>query len=98
MKALWVILRKELLDAFRDRRMVLVAFVIMPLAIPTVLAVTSALGARQQVAQLESTLEAAGEWCAARTEPHGVAGFAQPAHRRGARRSAASGARADGST
>ena len=57
MKALWVILRKELLDAFRDRRMVLVAFVIMPLAIPMVLAVTSALGARQQVAKMEATLE-----------------------------------------
>jgi sodium transport system permease protein len=54
---LWVILRKELLDAFRDRRMVLVAFVIMPLAIPLVLAVTSALGARQQVAKMEATLQ-----------------------------------------
>ena len=50
MRALWVVLRKELLDAFRDRRMVLVAFVVMPLAIPLVLAGTSALGARKQVA------------------------------------------------
>ena len=31
MTALWTILRKELVDAFRDRRMVLVAFVIVPL-------------------------------------------------------------------
>ena len=36
MSALWTIFRKELLDAFRDRRIVLVAFVIMPLAIPLV--------------------------------------------------------------
>ena len=44
MKALWTILHKELLDAFRDRRMVLVAFLVMPLAIPAVLSVTSAFG------------------------------------------------------
>jgi sodium transport system permease protein len=56
-KALWIILRKELLDAFRDRRMVLVAFLIMPLAIPAVLAVTSAFGAKQQTAQMEATLD-----------------------------------------
>jgi len=55
-KALWTILRKELLDAFRDRRMVLVAFVVMPLAIPLVLAGTSTLGARKQAQQLEGTL------------------------------------------
>jgi sodium transport system permease protein len=55
--ALWVILHKELLDALRDRRMVLVAFLIMPLAIPTVLALTSALGVKKQTAQLEATLE-----------------------------------------
>lgn len=57
MRALWVILRKELLDAFRDRRMVLVAFVVVPLAIPLVLAGTSSLGVRKQSQQLESTLE-----------------------------------------
>jgi sodium transport system permease protein len=55
--ALWTILRKELLDAFRDRRMVLVAFVVMPLAIPLVLAGTSALGARKQSQQLEGELQ-----------------------------------------
>ena len=43
MTALWTILRKELVDAFRDRRMVLVAFFIVPLAIPLVLAGTSML-------------------------------------------------------
>jgi sodium transport system permease protein len=56
MRALWTILRKELLDAFRDRRMVLVAFVVMPLAIPLVLAGANALGARKQAQQLEGTL------------------------------------------
>ena len=55
--ALWTVLRKELLDAFRDRRMVLVAFVIMPLAIPLVLAGTSALGQRKQVEQWQGALE-----------------------------------------
>ena len=50
-------LRKELLDAFRDRRMVMVAFVIMPLAVPLVLAGMSAVGARKQVEKLEATLE-----------------------------------------
>jgi sodium transport system permease protein len=57
MRALWVVLRKELLDAFRDRRMVLVAFLVMPLAVPLVLAGTTALGARKQAEQLEATLK-----------------------------------------
>ena len=57
MRALWVVLRKELLDAFRDRRMVAVAFLVMPLAVPLVLAGTAALGARKQAAQLEATLQ-----------------------------------------
>jgi sodium transport system permease protein len=57
MRALWIVLRKELLDAFRDRRMLLVAFVVIPLAIPLVLAGTSALSARKQTQQLEGPLE-----------------------------------------
>lgn len=57
MKTLWIVLRKELLDAFRDRRMVLVALLLMPLAVPLVLAGTSALGERRQARQLEGTLE-----------------------------------------
>ena len=57
MKALWVVLRKELLDAFRDHRMMLVAFVVIPLAIPLILAGTSALSARKQTQQLEDPLE-----------------------------------------
>jgi sodium transport system permease protein len=56
MRALWVVLRKELLDAFRDRRMVLVAFLVMPLAVPAIFGGTTALGARRQAEQLESTL------------------------------------------
>jgi len=55
--AWWVVLRKELTDAFRDRRMVLVALVVMPLAVPLILAAMSSLGAKRQVEQLESTLE-----------------------------------------
>ncbi len=57
MRALWIVLRKELLDAFRDRRMMLVAFVVIPLAIPLVLAGTSTLGVRKQLQQLEGPLE-----------------------------------------
>ena len=57
MSAWWTVFRKELLDALRDRRMVLVSFVIMPLAVPLVLAGMSALGARKQVEKLEATLE-----------------------------------------
>jgi sodium transport system permease protein len=53
---LWVVLRKELLDAFRDRRMVMIAFIIMPLAVPSLLAGMSAIGARKQTQKLESTL------------------------------------------
>jgi len=55
--AWWVVLRKELLDAFRDRRMVVVALVVMPLAVPLILAGMSALGTQRQVEKLESTLE-----------------------------------------
>ncbi len=57
MSAWWIVLRKELLDALRDRRMVLVSFVIMPLAVPLILAGMSAIGARKQVEKLEATLE-----------------------------------------
>jgi sodium transport system permease protein len=55
--AWWVVLRKELLDAFRDRRMVVVSLVVMPLAVPLILAGMSALGTQRQVEKLESTLE-----------------------------------------
>ena len=57
MSAWWTVFRKELLDALRDRRMVLVSFVIMPLAVPLVLAGMSALGARKQIEKLEATLD-----------------------------------------
>jgi sodium transport system permease protein len=56
MKAVWTIFAKELLDAFRDRRMVLVAFVIMPLAVPLLLAGMSSIGLRKQTEKLEGTL------------------------------------------
>jgi sodium transport system permease protein len=57
MNAVWTVFRKELLDAFRDRRMVLVALVLMPLAVPLLLAGLSTLGMRKQAEQLERTLE-----------------------------------------
>jgi sodium transport system permease protein len=47
---------KELLDAFRDRRMLLVSFVLMPLAVPLILAGMSSIGAQRQVEQLEGLL------------------------------------------
>ena len=56
MRALWTVLRKELTDAFRDRRMLLVAFVVMPLAVPAILGGTATLGARRHMEQVESTL------------------------------------------
>jgi sodium transport system permease protein len=55
--ALWTVFAKELRDAFRDLRMVVVAFVIMPLAIPSLLAGMSAIGARKQAEKFESLLE-----------------------------------------
>jgi sodium transport system permease protein len=50
-------MRKELLDAFRDRRMVVVALLVMPLAVPLLLASLSSLGKKRQAEQLEGTLE-----------------------------------------
>jgi sodium transport system permease protein len=55
--AWWIVLRKELTDAFRDRRMVLVALVVMPLAVPLILAGMTSLGAKRQAEQLEGPLE-----------------------------------------
>ncbi len=57
MSAWWIVLRKELTDAFRDRRMVFVALVVMPLAVPLILAGMSSLGAKRQTEQLEGTLD-----------------------------------------
>lgn len=57
MSALWTVFAKELRDAFRDLRMVVVAFVIMPLAVPSLLAGMSAIGARKQAEKFESLLE-----------------------------------------
>jgi sodium transport system permease protein len=55
--AWWVVLRKELTDAFRDRRMVAVSLLLMPLAVPLILAGLGTLGAERQLRQLEDTLE-----------------------------------------
>ena len=57
MSSLWIVMRKELVDAFRDRRMVLMAFLVMPLAVPSLLAGMSAVGIRKQMQKLEATLE-----------------------------------------
>jgi sodium transport system permease protein len=53
----WIVLRKELLDAFRDRRMVFIALVVMPLAMPLILAGMGTLGTQRQAEKLEGTLE-----------------------------------------
>jgi ABC-type Na+ efflux pump permease subunit len=47
MRELWIVMHKELVDAFRDRRMVLMAFLVMPLAVPSLLAGMSAVGIRK---------------------------------------------------
>jgi sodium transport system permease protein len=57
MSAWWTVLRKELLDAFRDRRMVVVALVVMPLAVPLILAGMSSVGSKRQEEKREGTLE-----------------------------------------
>jgi sodium transport system permease protein len=57
MSTWWIVLRKELTDAFRDRRTVIVALVVMPLAVPLILSGLSSLGARRQAEKLEGTLE-----------------------------------------
>jgi sodium transport system permease protein len=57
MRSVWIVLRKELTDAFRDWRMVIVAFCVMPLAVPAVLAGVSSFAVRKQAAKLEGPLE-----------------------------------------
>jgi sodium transport system permease protein len=57
MRAVWIVLRKELMDAFRDWRMVVIAFAVMPLALPLVLAGVSSFGLRKQTEKLEGALE-----------------------------------------
>jgi sodium transport system permease protein len=50
-------MRKELLDAFRDRRMVMMAFLLMPVAVPLIIAGLGSIGAKRQAEKLEKTLE-----------------------------------------
>ena len=57
MKDVLIVWRKELLDAFRDWRMVIVAFGVMPLAVPLVLAGVSSFGMHKQTVKLEAALE-----------------------------------------
>jgi len=57
MSAWWTVMRKELLDAFRDRRMVMLAFVLMPVAVPLLIAGLGSIGAKRQAESLEKTLE-----------------------------------------
>ena len=57
MNALLTVLKKELTDAFRDRRMVMVAFVVMPLVFPLIFAGLGTLGAKKQTEKLENALE-----------------------------------------
>jgi len=57
MSAVWTVMRKELLDAFRDRRMVMIAFLLMPVAVPLLIAGLGSVGAKRQAEKLEKTLE-----------------------------------------
>jgi sodium transport system permease protein len=57
MSTWWTVLVKELLDAFRDRRMVITALVVMPLAVPLVIAGMSAVGTKRQEEKLAAMLE-----------------------------------------
>ncbi len=57
MSAWWTVMRKELLDAFRDRRTVMMAFLLMPVAVPLLIAGLGSIGAKRQAEKLEKTLE-----------------------------------------
>ena len=57
MSAWWTVMRKELLDAFRDRRTVMMALVLMPVAVPLLIAGLGSIGAKRQAEKLEKTLE-----------------------------------------
>jgi sodium transport system permease protein len=57
MSAGWTVMRKELLDAFRDRRMVMMALLLMPVAVPLLIAGLGSIGAKRQAEKLEKTLE-----------------------------------------
>jgi len=57
MRAAWTVFVKELLDAFRDRRMVLTTLLVMPLAVPLVIAGMSAAGMKQQAEKRTRTLD-----------------------------------------
>ncbi|HEU4408163.1 MAG TPA: ABC transporter permease [Polyangiaceae bacterium] len=56
MSALAAVLRKELVDAFRDRRTVVTALVVMPLALPALFGGLGVVGARAQARKLEGPL------------------------------------------
>ncbi len=56
MRALAAVLRKELVDAFRDRRTVVTALVVMPLALPALFGGLGVVGARAQARKLEGAL------------------------------------------
>jgi sodium transport system permease protein len=51
------VLVKELVDAFRDRRMAITALVVMPLAVPLVIAGMSSVGMKRQMEQRVGMLE-----------------------------------------
>ena len=57
MSTWWTVLCKELLDAFRDRRMVITSLVVMPLAVPLVIAGMSTVGMKRQEEKREAVLE-----------------------------------------
>lgn len=57
MNTVLTVFRKEITDAFRDRRMVMVNFLLVPLLIPIVFGTLTAVGSKQQRERLENPLE-----------------------------------------
>ncbi len=57
MKTILTVFRKEITDAFRDRRMVMVNFLLVPLLIPIVFGTLTSVGTKQQRERLENPLE-----------------------------------------
>jgi sodium transport system permease protein len=57
MNTVLTVFRKEITDAFRDRRMVMVNFLLVPLLIPIVFGTLTSVGSKQQRERLENPLE-----------------------------------------
>jgi sodium transport system permease protein len=59
MKTMWVVMLKELLDLFRDRRTVMIGLLMGPVLFPALILGMGTLAAKKQSTQMEKTLELA---------------------------------------